>query len=1040
MKNKISVIGEIANSHQGDFKQAIKLASEINKTGINAIKFQIYSADELLVKKHSRFKHFKNQAFSKKEWEDIFNSISNDKIEIYADVFGLDSLKFAKNLKLDGIKIHSSDLGNIPLLDQLRDFKGKIFFSAGGSTIPELKDSISQFIHQSMAKELILMHGFQTYPTPFDENNLDKLIFFKDLFGDKIKYGFMDHADAEKLETYTLPLQTVPLGISYLEKHITLDRSLRGVDYFSSLEPKEMKDFTKHLRKSEKNFISQPFFSPAEEEYRSKAKKVFVWKKKIKKGSIIKKSDVIMKRLEGNKPNISYKEIIGKKITKDVAKDTQVTKADLELKSLAVVVVRTNSSRLPNKALLKINDEETIIHLLKRLEVSIKRKIIDKVVFCTTDSSTDDNLATLLSKNGAKVYRGSEENVLKRMMLAIDDNEGYEIILRITGDDILVDPSSLKKTINTFNINNSDYCDAKGLPSGTEAEIFSKKILKFINSNYEDTSGSEYLTNFVLNLKEHFNTSSLDVDTNFPSLRLTLDTEPDFKVIDKLLISMNKIGRTYNYDINDIYDFFKNNKKLISVNSKTIQRSIPKKYELKVDWKGYLNDPLVTVYITCYNYERYVEKAISSVLDQNFRDFELIIIDDGSKDNSVNIINKYSNHPKVKILLQKNLGLNKTNNVALSHARGKYIIRLDADDFFDKNALNYLADVLETNDSYALVFPDYYLIDEKDNVIAQEKRNDFKNEVKVLDLPAHGACTMIRTSVLREINGYDERYDRQDGYEIWTKIANKYDVTNLNIPLFYYRQHPKSLTKNQEKILSTRSKILSNHPNVSKEKTLVIIPIRKDSSNNPLYLKKFGKLTIINNLISKIEESSKIYKIIVSSDDKRIEKVLKKSDKVIFHNRKPDLAALNIPIEETIDDVLNNFAPSNKDIKFISVINYEYPFFKLNYLESSLDVMEVFGTNSSFSVLNSNSNFYIHEGNGLSPLSNNKKLRLERDFMFEEIGGIHSVNFSWYKKNRHLTSPGSGHVLIDSLSSFKIKDGNDFLMANLFFRENKTNS
>ena len=65
----------------------------------------------------------------------------------------------------------------------------------------------------------------------------------------------------------------------------------------------------------------------------------------------------------------------------------------------------------------------------------------------------------------------------------------------------------------------------------------------------------------------------------------------------------------------------------------------------------------------------------------------------------------------------------------------------------------------------------------------------------MLDLPAHGACTMFKTSVLKKIGGYDESFSCQDGYDIWLKIINNYQISNINNPLFFYRQHSLSLTK-----------------------------------------------------------------------------------------------------------------------------------------------------------------------------------------------------------------------------------------------------
>ena len=101
--------------------------------------------------------------------------------------------------------------------------------------------------------------------------------------------------------------------------------------------------------------------------------------------------------------------------------------------------------------------------------------------------------------------------------------------------------------------------------------------------------------------------------------------------------------------------------------------------------------PLISVYITNYNYERFIKKAIDSVLAQSFSDFELLIIDDGSTDDSKKIIESYSSNFKIKIIYQHNKGLNVTNNIAARAAAGKYIIRLDADDYFATNALEKMS-------------------------------------------------------------------------------------------------------------------------------------------------------------------------------------------------------------------------------------------------------------------------------------------------------------------------------------------------------------
>ena len=105
--------------------------------------------------------------------------------------------------------------------------------------------------------------------------------------------------------------------------------------------------------------------------------------------------------------------------------------------------------------------------------------------------------------------------------------------------------------------------------------------------------------------------------------------------------------------------------------------------------------PLVTVYITNFNYGSYIKDAIESVLSQSFKDIELIIIDDGSSDNSKEIIERYMQLNYVRVIFQKNKGLNITNNIAMRLARGKYLVRLDADDYFRKDALQKMCQKLD---------------------------------------------------------------------------------------------------------------------------------------------------------------------------------------------------------------------------------------------------------------------------------------------------------------------------------------------------------
>ena len=144
-------------------------------------------------------------------------------------------------------------------------------------------------------------------------------------------------------------------------------------------------------------------------------------------------------------------------------------------------------------------------------------------------------------------------------------------------------------------------------------------------------------------------------------------------------------------------------------------------------------------------------------------------------------------------------------------------MRLDSDDWLDPHALEIMSNILERDKRISLIFPDYYEVDKNGKILRQIRRHNFK-KVKLLDQPAHGACTMIRKENLLDIGGYDEEFNCQDGYYLWLKFIKKYVVRNVNLPLFYYRQHEKSLTKNNKKILLNRSKIISKLQNQRKKK------------------------------------------------------------------------------------------------------------------------------------------------------------------------------------------------------------------------------
>jgi len=260
--SKIKVIAEIANAHQGVPKLALKLAEESAKVGADAVKFQIYFADEFLTTAHPKYEHFKKQSFSKITWNQILQETKKFGIEIYADIFGLEAFEVAKSNGIDGYKIHSSDLNNTKLLERLALQDKKVFLATGGSTVLEIKYALNKLLKYERIAEITLLHGFQAYPTKVEDSVLSRLSKLKELFGSKVvKIGYSDHVSGDDKFATILPLMTLAFGVEYIEKHVTLDRNAKGVDYYSSYEPQELNEFIKDLRLAE-SAIGEELFYP----------------------------------------------------------------------------------------------------------------------------------------------------------------------------------------------------------------------------------------------------------------------------------------------------------------------------------------------------------------------------------------------------------------------------------------------------------------------------------------------------------------------------------------------------------------------------------------------------------------------------------------------------------------------------------------------------------------------------------------------------------------------------------------------------------
>jgi glycosyltransferase involved in cell wall biosynthesis len=421
--------------------------------------------------------------------------------------------------------------------------------------------------------------------------------------------------------------------------------------------------------------------------------------------------------------------------------------------------------------------------------------------------------------------------------------------------------------------------------------------------------------------------------------------------------------------------------------------------------------PLVTVYTINRNYGQYIEKCINSILKQTYKNIEYIIIDDGSSDNSVKLIKKYSDRFNIKAYFQKNIGLVKSINKAIKVSNGKFIMRVDSDDYLEKSAVS---DLIKNIAKYKsdIVFPDYYLIDKNDKIIKRIKRHNFNKNVKLYNQPALGACTLYKRSVFEEVGFYSKKFDCQDGVYMWIKVINKYKISNINKPLFYYRQHKKSLSKKYQKILTTKE-LIYDKLNKYKNKNLCFFPIRNLNEINK-NSKKALRLLILK--ILKIKKIKRIHKIILSSNNKYLENYFRKFqiNKVQFIKRNNYLSNHGSGLSELLYNTIKN----NKKnfISYKNIIIFTYNNLDIRNISLLINNLDIFNLDVAILAQTNKKLLFKHDGSSLKPIVRYKSgLRVERDTIFTMVNGIMAVKQKKFLKQKKILSGKIGHVLVNEI-------------------------
>lgn len=205
--------------------------------------------------------------------------------------------------------------------------------------------------------------------------------------------------------------------------------------------------------------------------------------------------------------------------------------------------------------------------------------------------------------------------------------------------------------------------------------------------------------------------------------------------------------------------------------------------------------PTVSVVLPAFNAEKFVGEAIESILAQDFTDFELIVIDDGSTDGTLEIMRSFDDERVRVVSNSENLGVVKTCNIGIAESRGGYIARQDADDISLPTRLGKQVAYLETHPEVALLGTarKTMLPDGKVKAHKLRLRNPTFEDLLERNCFVHGSV-MIRKAVVEAVGGYDELFRFAEDYEFWLRIAKQYATANLPEPLYVLRRHSSRTT------------------------------------------------------------------------------------------------------------------------------------------------------------------------------------------------------------------------------------------------------
>ena len=328
MSNNVIIIAEAGVNHNGNIELAKELIDAAADAGADFVKFQSFKADNLVSKKAEKAEYqrvninddqltqymmLKNLELSHLNHIELISYCVKRNIKFLSTAFDAEGVKYLNDLGLSLIKIPSGEITNFPYLRAVALCNKPVIMSTGMCSEIEIKQALDVLVRFGLKKEhVFILHCNTEYPTPMVDVNLKAMLTIKEAFG--VQVGYSDHTLGIEV-----PIAAVTLGATIIEKHLTLDRTLRGPDHLASLEPFELKEMVAAIRNVELAMSGNGSKKPSESEKKNIiiARKSIHIKKKLSKGHKITDEDIIALRPGDGISPMQWENILGKELIID---------------------------------------------------------------------------------------------------------------------------------------------------------------------------------------------------------------------------------------------------------------------------------------------------------------------------------------------------------------------------------------------------------------------------------------------------------------------------------------------------------------------------------------------------------------------------------------------------------------------------------------------------------------------------------------------------------------------------------------------------